>query len=83
MDDITLRAVGADDLPSLRELAFARVLALDDAACTVSCARSAREHGEAFELCVRSIGSDPALTDVYERLLPALERVRRRLDPAP
>lgn len=82
MDDITLRAVGADDLPSLRELAFARVLALADAACASSCLQTAQEHGDAFELCVRSIGSDPALTDVYERLLPALDRVRRHLASA-
>lgn len=72
--DITLRAVGADDANCLRELVFARVLAMADEACCPS-SRSAARAAD-FEMCLRSIGSDPCLTDLYERLLPARERVR-------
>ena len=72
--DITLQAVGADDCTSLRELVFARVVAVADEACCRSPRGAARAAD--FELCVRSIGSDPCLTDLYERLLPVRERVR-------
>ena len=73
-DDLLLRAVGADDCASLRELVFARVLAVAEEACCASRGGAAR--AAAFELCMRSIGSDPQLTDLYERLLPARARVR-------
>ena len=72
--DITLRAVGADDGNSLRELVFARVLAIADEACCPS-SRGATRAAD-FEMCLRSIGSDPCLTDLHERLLPARDRVR-------
>ena len=72
--DITLRAIGADDSTSLRELVFARVLMVAEEACCASPRGAAR--AAEFETCVRSIGSDPCLTDLYERLLPVRERVR-------
>lgn len=73
-DDITLRAVGADDGDSLRELIFARLLAIATEACCPSTRGAARAAD--FEICLRSIGSDPCLTELYERLLPARDRVR-------
>jgi hypothetical protein len=71
---MTLLAVGADDCSSLRELVFARVLAVAQEACCTSPHGAVRAAD--FEACVRSIGSDPQLTDLYERLLPVRKRVR-------
>jgi hypothetical protein len=73
--DITLCAVGADDQSCLRELMFARVLALAEVACRCR-GEDGRAHALDFERCVRSIGSDPQLADLYERLVPVRERVR-------
>jgi len=81
MADLPLRAMGADDGNALRELAFARLLALaDDAlACACTSPELARHRADMFEACVHSIGSDPALTDIYERLLPVRDRLRDQL----
>jgi len=79
MGDFLLRGGGADDGEALRELVFARVLALADAACASTCAERARERAEMFDICMRSIAGDATLTDLYERLVPVQERVRRRL----
>ena len=74
-----IRAAGADDPAALRDLVYARVLAIADDACTCACPERARARAGQFQLILRSMSADPALTDLYERLLPQRERVERRL----